>query len=176
MFELTSRDIYRFWSKVDRRRSNQCWPWIGGSKHRFGYGIFRLKAGYQTTASRIACFLEHGSPPEDKPHAIHNCDNPVCCNPAHLRWGSPKDNTADAIDHGRHSPPPRNASYRTPNPRRGEASTQAKLADDLVRESWRLHFDGKKATEIAEAVGRSVAVVYDVARGRSWRHLSGAPS
>lgn len=31
----------RFWSKVDRRSDDECWPWLGGLKDA-GYGIFQF--------------------------------------------------------------------------------------------------------------------------------------
>jgi hypothetical protein len=36
--------------------------------------------------------------------ACHRCDNPPCCNPAHLFWGSPLDNTRDCIAKARRKP------------------------------------------------------------------------
>jgi len=32
----------------------------------------------------------------------HLCDNPGCCNPAHLRWTTQAMNVADALAKGRH--------------------------------------------------------------------------
>lgn len=35
-----------------------------------------------------------------KIHLCHACGNGACSNVAHLYWGTPKDNTQDAIEHG----------------------------------------------------------------------------
>ena len=34
----------------------------------------------------------------------HTCDNPRCCNPAHLILGTDKDNTDDMLTRNRYSP------------------------------------------------------------------------
>ena len=34
---------------------------------------------------------------------LHDCDNPVCCNPFHLFLGTRGNNIADAIQKGRHA-------------------------------------------------------------------------
>ncbi len=52
-------------------------------------------------ASRAMCILAHGLPPDPKLMAIHSCGNGhlSCVNPAHLRWGTGKDNAQDAKLH-----------------------------------------------------------------------------
>jgi len=37
-----------------------------------------------------------------KIHVCHACNNSQCCNPNHLYFGSPRDNTQDAIEAGGH--------------------------------------------------------------------------
>lgn len=70
----------RFWAQVDRRGPEDCWPWVG-TRLKHGYGVigYRMK---RTTAHRVAFFLEHDRWPE--PNGLHVCDNPPCCNPAHI--------------------------------------------------------------------------------------------
>lgn len=125
-------------------------------------------------ASRIALEMKLGHEIPDGMLAIHSCDNPRCVNPAHLRPGTHLDNTQDAIERGRHkNPPPPNGN---PNPPKGAAVWNASLDEPTVREIWRLHFAGRNATQIGEAVGHPAHVVFDVCRGRSWRHLPDAPT
>ncbi len=46
----------RFWSKVDRRGPDECWPWLEHRK-RSGYGQFVLRRGVFVTSSRVALAL-----------------------------------------------------------------------------------------------------------------------
>ncbi|HEX3958080.1 MAG TPA: hypothetical protein VHZ03_15810 [Trebonia sp.] len=86
--KLTARRIMnddeaRFWSKVDRRGPDECWPWTGSTDGN-GYGIFSA-GGRIFRAHRWA--YEHfvSDLPEDKPlldHACHSraddCGGGVC--------------------------------------------------------------------------------------------------
>lgn len=87
----------RFWSKVDRRGPDECWPWTA-CYSRNGYGWFGVN-GKGWVATRMAWFLTHGSPPDG--FVCHRCDNPQCVNPAHLFVGSHTDNMRDAVAKGR---------------------------------------------------------------------------
>jgi DNA-binding transcriptional ArsR family regulator len=46
-------------------------------------------------------------PPGPGAFALHSCDNPPCCNPAHLRWGTPQSNQDDRRERRRHLLPAR---------------------------------------------------------------------
>lgn len=93
-----------FWARVDQSGGpNACWPWMGYRTPR-GYG--RLYCGSRTPvyAHRVACALAHGPIPPGM-DACHKCDNPPCCNPAHLFPGTQDDNIQDAKRKGRlHGP------------------------------------------------------------------------
>lgn len=92
----------RFWSKVDRRGPDECWPWTAG-RHTHGYGVFYLPGKVQVLAHRYALALEE-PPPFDGAHALHSCDNPPCVNPGHLHWGTHQDNMREAAERGRAKP------------------------------------------------------------------------
>jgi hypothetical protein len=94
----------RFWNKVDRRRQDQCWPFLGYIRGN-GYGWVKLRPTEHprglrgpTFAHRVAYYLAFGSWP---PVVMHRCDNTVCCNPAHLQAGTQQDNIADMDGKGR---------------------------------------------------------------------------
>lgn len=82
----------RFWAKVDRRGPDECWPWSGSRKPR-GYGHFII-GRRDHNAHRLAYELANG-PITDGMHVLHSCDNPPCCNPAHLFLGTHTDNMHD---------------------------------------------------------------------------------
>lgn len=77
-----------------------CWPWTGGVDD-WGYGVLRWK-NRAFKAHRVAFRVDRGYwPTEDKPLVLHHCDNPPCCNPAHLYAGTNSDNTRDKVERGR---------------------------------------------------------------------------
>lgn len=93
----------RFWRKVDK--SGDCWEWRG-FRGANGYGKAHLTRKPSTYAHRIAWTLTNGPIPKGM-HVCHHCDNPPCCNPAHLFLGTAKDNVHDMMVKGRHNPTPR---------------------------------------------------------------------
>jgi hypothetical protein len=97
--EITPQMLERFWSKVDMRGPDECWPWMAQIS-RHGYGVFSVAHGKKMPASRFALVTVVGWIPSEL-YACHHCDRPACCNPAHLFVGTPKDNTQDAIAKGR---------------------------------------------------------------------------
>ena len=175
MQNLTHSDIDRFWSKVDRRTDDECWPWLAGL-HSAGYGAFgvhmpgggmRMKPAHQ-----IAARIAYG--PANGRYVLHSCDNRVCCNPKHLRYGTQLDNVRDAMARNRHVNPPK--SKGNPNPPKGEAVWNQTLTEPQVRQIWSMHLARQNHSDISAALGVPSHVINDVCRGRSWRHLVGAPS
>jgi hypothetical protein len=52
--------------------------------------------GKPQRAHREVLKATKGVPEPGKNIACHTCDNPICCNPDHLYWGSQSDNMRDA--------------------------------------------------------------------------------
>lgn len=92
-----------FWSRVRKTEGETaCWLWIGGWVDEYGRGRWQLD-GKHTTSSRAALILSKGPPPNDDlaMEACHTCDNPGCCRPEHLFWGTKEQNMQDMARKGR---------------------------------------------------------------------------
>jgi len=87
-------DSARFWSRVDKRRWNQCWPWLGTIHPIGGHGQLYI-AGRNRRAQRVAWELHYGK--SEGRNVLHKCNNPNCVNPRHLYLGTQRDNLLDAV-------------------------------------------------------------------------------
>jgi hypothetical protein len=81
-----------------------CWEW-NGSRNKQGYGQITRHALMKRPIAthRLAFYLTHGFWP---PVVMHKCDNPPCCNPAHLLEGTIQKNNADMANKMRAVKPP----------------------------------------------------------------------
>lgn len=133
----------RFNEKVDRSGGpDACWPWTK-ARNEAGYGVIRV-GGRNRRAHRVAVFGEDDPGPDVK--VRHSCDNPPCCNPAHLLPGTAAQNVADMDERGRRVKP-----YRIyPNQRK-----------ELVTE-WS---EGKTTTELSRKYKVTVATILKITAG-----------
>lgn len=92
----------RFEAKVDRTPGQgpdgDCHEWQG-HRIKWGYGSFKLGRAVKK-AHRVAYELAHGPIPSGM-LVKHSCDNPPCCNPAHLSLGTQIGNMAEMLERGR---------------------------------------------------------------------------
>lgn len=77
---------------------NGCWIWQGAVSST-GYGAIRRR-GRMYKTHQIMAASSFGPRPAGA-HVCHTCDVRRCCNPAHLYYGTQKQNIADAIRRGR---------------------------------------------------------------------------
>ena len=160
---LTPGNIERFWTYVDTSGGpDACWNWQG-TIDRFGYGFFSI-CQKQHRAHRISAELAYGPCPEDR-RVCHHCDNTACVNPAHLYYGTAKDNTQDAIRRGR---------FRgfDLTQLRGEKHNKAKLTEAQVidlRRRW-AEAPFNMAAE-ARKLGVATTSVEAIIKQKNWRFL-----
>lgn len=90
---MTDPHVVRFWSKVDCREDDACWPWTGarGYGPDSGYGYAQWH-GRSIGAHRVAALVA-GKTAGSGQVIDHLCRNRLCVNPAHLEVVSPKENT-----------------------------------------------------------------------------------
>lgn len=86
----------RFWRKVAKGDDASCWEWQGYRLSK-GYGWVSTPLGNRA-ASRVAAYLAGLLKDLSSPlQVLHRCDNPPCCNPAHLFIGTNQDNVNDRV-------------------------------------------------------------------------------
>ena len=108
---LSQADTRRFMFRLGLRERGKCWVWPN-ARSRFGHGRFKV-AGRLESTHRVAFAIWKGDElvSGNRRLVLHSCDNPACCNPAHLRLGTHRDNVMDMIERDRQpqqlrNPPP----------------------------------------------------------------------
>lgn len=103
--------------------------------------------------------------PLGKPHVNHinfdRHDNRAC----NLEWTTPAENTHHSYAAGR---------LASPSPVKGELQHSAKLTADIVQDLRFTWIPGSSITALAQKYGVTNHALYQVLRGRTWKHV--APS
>lgn len=134
-----------------------CWPWTRG-KSDDGYGRVYVPSNErppggpsQINASRAAWIVANGHPIPARVEVLHSCDNPPCCNPAHLALGTHADNMGEMSRRKRASS--------------GERNPRTKLSDIDVVEARRMRAAGQRTGDIAAHFKVSQPYVSRLTRG-----------
>lgn len=150
------------WDEVDTGLNEPCWVWRG-PKHQAGYGNIRTKTedGRITfvRAHRVA-LAQSGIDVPRELHVLHECDNPPCINPHHLRLGTDADNSQDKVDRGRQG---------RSQGRSGELNPRHKLTEQQVLEITLILAGGDTPQRyIAATYGVSQNTISKIKLGRMW--------
>lgn len=152
----------RFWSKVDMRGPDECWEWQA-SINTSGYGRFKLASYTSVTASRMALISTRNEEPAGL-HVLHTCDNPPCCNPHHLYFGTPQQNIVDKVERGR--------AYN--GNQAGASNGAAKLSEAQLEVIVKRLRDGWNNQQIAADLPISHSMVSKIRLGHMWRQQTAA--
>ena len=157
---MDEKTIARFWGQVDRRGPDECWEWRGRRKHGKTYGFFRVggRQGRTLIASRVSWMLTHGPIPNGM-CILHRCDNPPCCNPAHLFLGTQLDNIRDRDRKGRQRAP------------RGSGNGSSRLTEADVEHIRARLSSGDKGNAIAREFGVGTSTISRIRGRRAWCHV-----
>lgn len=145
--------ISRFWRLVDEDEPSKCWHWQGDT-NRDGYGVFFFR-GRRYGAHELALSFTTGELRLSGLDTCHACDNPPCCNPAHLRFDTRRSNVADMVERGRAAAPHR------------------KLTDEEIVTIRERRAMGARQKDLAEHFGVTDGQISMIVRGLRWSHVGG---
>ncbi|MEC5149183.1 hypothetical protein RCH22_000984 [Cryobacterium psychrotolerans] len=148
----------RFDSKYTVGSQSECWEWKAGVTED-GYGRFNTSGGRRVIASRYALERAKGAAQQPEFRACHTCDNPPCVNPAHLYWGTEKQNSQDAVVRNRKS--------------HGNSHPTSRLTAANVRSIRTRYAAGDFSTVLAREFGVSPASIREATSGANWKRAGG---
>ncbi len=155
--ELSDDDFLRFRYKVnDTEGKDACWNWCG-SRNSDGYGQFSL-IGSIFKSHRIAYKVSTGNEP-GKMEVCHKCDNPACCNPAHLFLDTHSGNMKDCAKKGRLN------IQKTPY------FARAVLNGENVASIRSRYNSGESIQGLASEFSVHVETVRYLIKRKTWRHI-----
>lgn len=143
--EVSAQRVTAFWMQVERKGPDECWPWLGYEEG--GYGKVFIK-GRMVGAHELAVSFTTGESRLPELDTCHSCDNPICCNPNHLRFDTRQSNVDDMMAAGRHSHPP------------------AKLSEDDIRIIRDRITAGARQQDLADQYGVSNSLISMIKTGK----------
>ena len=168
---IAETELELFWSRVDMRGADECWPWLGTISHS-GHGRLRLPCG-MFAAHRLSYFIATGDDP-GMMVICHSCvGHPECVNPKHLSKGTVQDNTRHRdMDN-------RTARGDTSGPRthpettaRGDANGNRVLNSEQVAAIIEQHKTGQATRhQLAASYMVHYETIARILRREAWAHL-----
>ncbi len=149
-----------------------CWEWTGGRYYN-GYAAHTVN-GRAVRGHRYMYEQVYGPIPPGMV-VMHECDNPPCCNPLHLRLGTTRDNVLDKFSKGRANISRGESHVWRKHPelvRRGSQCAHATLTEDLVRQMRLERKNGETSAAIARKHGVSYGAAKRAINGSRWQHVT----
>jgi hypothetical protein len=144
-----------FWARVQKGAPDECWLFDGKPGRRYRRINWGGRRNLSMSVHRLAYMLTYGSITEGM-LICHRCDNPRCCNPAHLFEGTGADNMLDKVSKGRQT--------------RGETVGTSKLTWAIVRAlNERFALGGITKAELAREFGITKVTCGRVLNGVTWK-------
>lgn len=99
---LDPKTIKKFWSRVNIKGPDECWPWIGPGVYD-NHGQPAAVTSLGSVSAKIARWAYALTKGGLQPGFVvmHECDNPLCCNPDHLIQATQGENMKDMARKGR---------------------------------------------------------------------------
>lgn len=103
--QYPARSVEKVFQKINMMQGNTevCWPWTGSLNASDGRPYVTIN-GIRRPAYVWTVIFTTGQLPDGRV-VRHKCDNPVCCNPMHLEWGTQQENMEDMKERERHGLP-----------------------------------------------------------------------
>lgn len=146
--------LERFWSKVDIRSEDECWPWKA-AKSGNGYGhmwvrsVDGKKSGVRVS-DQIAWELTFAQEFPKGLESLHSCDNCSCCNPYHITPATHLENVRDCVRKGR---------------------CRKKLTAEIVQRLRQTNYKRGEYLRLARKHGVQPTSITNAITGFTWKHI-----
>ena len=155
IIDFDNNETYtRFWSKVDICEDDECWNWMASHNPETLRPMFRINT-ILVYAYRMAYALHHKRQLTTK-YILHSCDNGSCCNPAHLREGTAKENIEDMMKRGRAN---------------NEAKVSKKFTPEQINRIRQLAETGMTILDISRLLDTSFRAVRNIVLRHTYRYV-----
>jgi hypothetical protein len=157
-------DVRRKESSPTRKRHHQYKPYVNVDGY-LAIGLINDDGEKKTSLiHRLVALAFIGVPEDDNLEVAHNNGSRLFNHPSNLRWATRLENHADLQVHERAL--------------KGERNGRAKITEDdvhYIRREYRAiktHGSGRKVGELDEMFGMSRSTILQIAKGKSWSHIS----